>query len=303
MLQESKAKLIAIDWGTSSFRARTVTAECEVIDTIFSDEGILKAKDRFEEVFRSHIPNLKGFEQGLPIILSGMIGSRNGWREAPYATMPTRPDALSKAMTKLELEGFGDVWFIPGIMAEGEKADVMRGEETEIFGALEMLGIKDATMIIPGTHSKHVDIRGGAIESYRTYLTGEMFHALTTATILGAFGKTVCDGCEWFEEGVRIGAKDGSSGALLNRVFTARARVLVDGLPEDHAACYLSGMLIGAELKEAMGQEGDIWILGNGKLPEIYLHALKVLGGDAQIVPMGGVVHGAMQVAKALELV
>lgn len=303
MQDEMSAVLVAVDWGTSSFRARTVRADRSVIDTISTDEGILKAKGRFEEVFRTHIPALKGYRAGLPVILSGMIGSRNGWVEVPYATMPTKPDALSKAMTKIEVEGIGDVWFIPGIMAEGDKADVMRGEETEIFGALEMLGIANATMIIPGTHSKHVDIRDGAIQSYRTYITGEMFHALTTATILGAFGKDVCEDCEWFAEGVRIGARDGNSGALLNRLFTARARVLVDGLPENHAACYLSGMLIGAELKEAMGQDGDIWILGNGRLPEIYLKALKVLGGDAKIVPMGGVVHGAMQVAEAIELV
>ncbi len=302
MTNEKVAALIAVDWGTSSFRARTVTTSAQVIDTIATSEGILAAKDRFEQVLKTNITRLEGYRSDLPVILSGMIGSRNGWLEVPYATMPTRPSALSQDMVSMHVEGLGEIWFIPGIMAEGENADVMRGEETEIFGAIEMLELTDAAMVIPGTHSKHVLIEKGAIASYKTYLTGDMFHALTSASILGAFGKTA-ELCDWFEEGVRIGAREGKAGALLNRVFTARSRVLVDNLPEEKAASYLSGMLIGAEVGELLPSREPVWVLGNGALPDMYKCAFEILGGSPRVVPPGGVVHGALQLAQSRHLI
>lgn len=302
MTNEKVAALIAVDWGTSSFRARTVTSCAQVIDTIATSEGILAAKDHFEQVLKTNIAKLEGYRSDLPIILSGMIGSRNGWLEVPYATMPTQPSALSQDMVSMSVEGLGEVWFIPGIMAQGENADVMRGEETEIFGAIEMLELTDAAMVIPGTHSKHVSIQDGAITSYKTYLTGDMFHALTSASILGAFGKTA-DQCDWFEEGVRIGAREGKAGALLNRVFTARSRVLVDKLPEEKAASYLSGILIGAEIAELLPSQEPLWVLGNGALPDMYKCAFELLGGVARVVPPGGVVHGAVKLAQSRHLI
>ncbi|WP_082733699.1 2-dehydro-3-deoxygalactonokinase [Polycladidibacter hongkongensis] len=298
----TKAALIAVDWGTSSFRARTIDADLNVIDLISTDEGILKAKGQFEQVFASNLRRLDGFQEDLPIVMSGMIGSRNGWVEVPYMSLPAHLSDLSGQTGKITLAGFGPITLVPGVMARGQAADVMRGEETELFGAIQMLDLKEGRLIIPGSHSKHVVIKEGAIFQFNTFLTGELFHALTNATILGAFGKEVCPRCPWFDQGVIAGAQEGDAGALLGRLFSARARVLVDGMPEKHAACYLSGMLIGAELCATHQQSHKLWILGNGKLPHIYQQAATLLDINAQIVPEGAAVAGAVQIAKALGL-
>ncbi|QUS58626.1 2-dehydro-3-deoxygalactonokinase (plasmid) [Pseudovibrio brasiliensis] len=277
----------------------------KILDKISTEQGILQCDGKFEEVLRDNLNGLKGFHRGLPVVLSGMITSRNGWVEVPYATLPASAADLSCATKQVTLPNLGPLWFIPGIKAEGAQADVMRGEETEILGAISHFNLRDATIIIPGSHSKHTIIRDGAIRSFRTYLTGEMFSALTKSTILGAFGSKTCEtGCSWFEEGIRIGARQGGAGALLNRVFSARSRVLVDGMPEEHAACCLSGLLIGAELSEAIATSQDtLWILGNGRLPELYQRGFSVLGATSKIVPHGSAAFGAAQVARALNLI
>ena len=297
--------LVAVDWGTSSFRACTLSNQMEILDKISTEQGILQCDGKFEEILRDNLKGLKGLHTELPVVLSGMITSRNGWVEVPYTTLPTTAADLSSAAKQVTLPDLGPLWFIPGIKAEGAEADVMRGEETEILGAISHFNLRDATMIIPGTHSKHTIIRDGAIQSFRTYLTGEMFSTLTKSTILGTFGSKACEaGCSWFEEGIRIGARQGGAGALLNRVFSARSRVLVDGMPQEHAACYLSGLLIGAELSEAIVTSQDtLWILGNGRLPELYQRGFSVLGAPSKIVPHGSAVFGAAQVARALNLI
>lgn len=302
------ASLVAVDWGTSSFRACTLDNQLIIIDKISSDDGILHASGRFEEVLQNALTSLQGYIAGIPIILSGMITSRNGWIEVPYAALPTTTSDLARVAKQLTLPELGELWFIPGIKAEGVEADVMRGEETEIFGALTHIKLDDATIIIPGTHSKHAVIRDGAIQSFRTYLTGEMFSALIKSSILGAFGNQMCGvACAWFENGIRTGANQGAPGAMLNRVFSARSRVLVDDLPEDHARCYLSGLLIGAELAEAIqssaNPQGPLWILGNGSLPDLYQRGLSVLGVKSKIVPQGCAAFGAAKIAQALNLI
>ncbi|MFV0447822.1 MAG: 2-dehydro-3-deoxygalactonokinase [Vibrio sp.] len=121
-------------------------------------------------------------------------------------------------------------------------------------------------MIIPGTHSKVVSIEDGFVVDFKTFLTGEMFYALCESTILGTFGKNVDPNSEWFYQGVIRGAKSKHSGDLLSLLFCARSRVLVDNMPEDQSASFISGLLLGSEIGASQYKTQDIWVMGNGNL-------------------------------------
>src|SRR5262249_54043851 len=121
----------------------------------------------------------------VPIILSGMIGSRQGWREAPYARCPAGADDLVEALVRFEHDGLA-LALVPGLSAENTgMPDVMRGEETQIFGALALSGRDDGLFLLPGTHSKWANVSARRIMSFRTFMTGEVFGALKDHTILG----------------------------------------------------------------------------------------------------------------------
>lgn len=291
-----KPYLIAVDWGTSSFRARLVSRRGEILDSISNNEGILNARPHFETVLFKYITRLNGYTKALPVVLSGMIGSKNGWYEADYLPLPLDQSRLAEKIIKIPDQENGQILLIPGGHKTGEFSDVMRGEETEIIGAIALLQLSNASIIVTGTHSKVVSIQAGKLVDFTTFLTGEMFAALCQASILGAFsGEVACESI-WFRKGVDIGFNTKHAGDLLNRIFLARSNVLCAELPDKYSRTFLSGILIGAEIGASAYLNDNVFVMGNGKLPRAYMSALQHLGYLAQLVPDNTVVFGTLAI-------
>jgi 2-dehydro-3-deoxygalactonokinase len=216
--------------------------------------------------------------------MCGMIGSRQGWVEASYATLPAGSAAFAAALARVPGVA-GDVRIVPGASGSGLAGapDVMRGEETQIVGALESGGAGDGLFVLPGTHSKWAEVRDGRILRFATFLTGEAYGALRGHTILG---RLMADGPE-DESGFAAGlARAREPGGLLHHLFSARTLGLFDRLQPDALAPYLSGLLIGHEIEAARAAFGDgaVTIVGGAALARRYAAALgpraRTIAGD-----------------------
>jgi 2-dehydro-3-deoxygalactonokinase len=297
----SDARLIGLDWGTTSCRAYLVGADGAVLERLADGPGILKVENgHFGPWLDSMIGGWIATHGVVPVILSGMIGSRQGWREAPYATCPAGADDLVTALVRFEHDGLR-VALVPGLSTENDgMPDVMRGEETQILGALSLTRREDGLFLLPGTHSKWAQVSDGRIVSFRTFMTGEVFGALKDHTILGRSMQNGAADAEGFARGVTEGAALGSAGALLNRVFATRTYGLMDRMAGAALADYLSGLLIGAEIAEAAGQtKTAVTIIASAALVQRYTDALRLLGHASTLAPQDCVAAGHWRIAHA----
>jgi len=297
----SDASLIGLDWGTTSCRAYLIGADGAVLERVADGPGILKVAGG---AFGAALDAMVGrWDAKLPVILSGMIGSRQGWREAPYAKCPAGAGDIVRVLAQIDHVG-RTIALVPGLSTENDAMpDVMRGEETQILGALALCGNDSGLFLLPGTHSKWAEVKGGRIVSFRTFMTGEVFGALKEHTILG---RLMADGAdaEGFARGVREGAGLGSAGALLNRVFATRTYGLMDKLPGTALSDYLSGLLIGAEVAEAAQQtSGAVTIIASAALAQRYTDALRLLGYYSTFAPEDCVAAGHWRLARAARFV
>ena len=180
--------LIAIDWGSSSFRAYLMSPDGQVLEEVASGDGIgAVAAGAYPATLRRLIGRWLEAHPSLPVVASGMVGSRHGWREAAYVKCPAGPHEVASQLTPVEADG-RRVYLAAGLsyVDEAGQPDVMRGEETEIFG------IADAgarLIVLPGSHSKWARVDGDRIGAFRTFVTGELFAALRDHTVAGAFAK------------------------------------------------------------------------------------------------------------------
>src|SRR2546423_1239432 len=243
-------QLIGLDWGTTSCRAYLIGPGGAVLERIADGPGILKVE---HGAFGAALDAMIGrWDSKLPVILSGMIGSRQGWKEAPYARCPAATENVVIALARIE-HADRMIALVPGLSCEnGGMPDVMRGEETQILGALELARKDGGVFLLPGTHSKWAGATQGWITSFRTFMTGEVFGALKDHTILGRLMRDGAPDAEAFSRGVTEGAALGSAGALLNRLFATRTYGLTDQLADTALSDYLSGLLLGAEGPVAM---------------------------------------------------
>ena len=296
-------QLIGLDWGTTSCRAYLIGADGAVLERTTDGSGILKVENG---AFGAALDAMIGhWDAKLPVILSGMIGSRQGWVEAPYAHCPAATEDVVKALARIEHAG-RTVALVPGLACEnGGMPDVMRGEETQILGALALTGKDAGLFLLPGTHSKWAEVRGGRIVSFRTFMTGEVFGALKDHTILGRLMRDseLPDQYAFFR-GVSEGMRLKSAGALLNRVFATRTYGLVDRIPDTGLCDYLSGLLIGAEVAEATRQtSAAVTIVASPALAMRYTETLRVFGREPTIAPADCVAAGHWRIAQAAGLV
>jgi 2-dehydro-3-deoxygalactonokinase len=270
--------MIGVDWGTTSFRAFRIARDGTIRDRRTALRGLLNVPDnRFADTLREEVgPWLAAGEDH--VLLSGMIGSRQGWKEAPYAPCPAGAAEVGAGLMAIEFD-WGQVKLVPGLSATDEAgvAEVMRGEETQVFGVLEAMG-GGGLACLPGTHSKWVRVEDGRIVGFTTHMTGEAFGALRGHTILGRMmreGPT--DGAP-FDAGVR---RAGEPGGLLHHIFGARSQVLAGELAETDAAAYLSGILIGHEVRAALaGRHGEVvHVIGAPELTMLYARAISAQGG------------------------
>ncbi|WP_120497579.1 2-dehydro-3-deoxygalactonokinase [Kiloniella sp. EL199] len=300
----SEPALIGVDWGTSSLRAFLISTEGDVIDGVSSSEGIMKADSQTFEAVLDRLISPWAVSTDLPILASGMITSRNGWVETPYAEMPLGAGDLARALVPHESMNNLQIHFVTGASTEHAGGpDVMRGEETQIIGA-SSLGLSEGTFVMPGTHSKWVQVTDGQILDFSTYMTGEIFAALKGHTILGTFMKNDAFNEEAFVMGVKAGLKGGSN--LLHSLFYVRTLPLMGKIPKVATADYMSGLLIATEVAAATdGAEdfGTITIVGRNDLSDRYEIALKTAGYESRHAPDDIVAKGHFLIARAAGLV
>lgn len=300
----SEPALIGIDWGTSSLRAYLIGARGEVLDKVSSPEGIMQVANRdFEGVLTRLIGCWRRYG-ALPVLASGMITSRNGWVETPYAHVPLGAGDLAQSLVPYRTESGIELRFITGVTTDHATGpDVMRGEETQIIGA-HALGMSDGTFVMPGTHSKWIRVSGGRIDDYATYMTGEIFAALKGHTILGTLIEDGPFHAEGFAQGVSAGLDDGSN--LLHDLFHVRTLPLMGRMERSAVADFLSGLLIGAEIKAARSR-GDtashVTIIGRNDLANRYEAALSGAGIVSCRAPDDIVATGHFLIAQAAGLI
>jgi 2-dehydro-3-deoxygalactonokinase len=270
--------MIGVDWGTTSFRAFRVAPDGGIRDRRTALRGLVNVPDnRFADTLREEIgPWLAAGENH--VLLSGMIGSRQGWQETPYLPCPAGASDVAAGLADIEFD-WGQVKLVPGLSATDEAgvAEVMRGEETQVFGVVAAMG-GTGLACLPGTHSKWVHVADSRIVGFTTHMTGEAFGALRGHTILGRMMREgPADGAP-FDAGVR---RSGDPGGLLHHIFGARALVLAGRLAETDAAAYLSGILIGHEVRAALAgrQRGVVHVIGTPDLTVLYARAIAAHGG------------------------
>ncbi len=275
----SPRPLIAIDWGTSSLRGARLGASGQVLESREFPRGILTVPPgQFEAVFHELFGDWMQAPRALCLI-SGMAGSRQGWQEAPYCPCPAGFAELGQHLLWLQP---GRIALVPGLSCLGADAlntpDVMRGEEVQIFGALQLTGRDSATLVLPGTHSKWVQVHSGHVMQFQTFMTGEVFALMSQHSILG---KTL-DLNGAFDEAIFLQGVDQSqqSGSVLHHLFAVRTLGLFDRLSTAQLPSYLSGLLIGEELRTQTvnADSGPVILIGSDTLTRRYSLALQQLG-------------------------
>ncbi len=277
-------KLVAVDWGTSSLRGALINREGVVLEKRAFPQGILQvAHGQFQHVFEQRFGDWMG--AGTLCLISGMAGSRQGWREAPYCPCASGFDDIAQHLQWIEKDRIG---IVPGLSTwNDDTPDVMRGEEIQIFGALAAQQIQTAQFVLPGTHSKWAQVLDGKISAFKTFMTGEFYALLSQHSILA---KTCLPDAplkkEVFIDGVMQSQK---SGGLLHHAFSARSLALFEKLNPAQSSSYISGLLIGEEIKSVKADRYDdstpLFILGNGQLTQRYGFAMEALGLSATALP------------------
>lgn len=282
---------IAGDWGTSRLRLSL----CRGTDVLESRQGpgIGALREPAAEALRPLLAPWRDTYGALPIVLCGMAGSRNGWRETPYLPCPADLRALGRAAMRFESDG-ASVAIAPGLACRSRLGapEVMRGEETQIAGALVLhpgLAAGRHLLCLPGTHTKWVYLEDGQVRDFLTALTGELFallrdgSTLTRAARPGAGGEADGmhgareDSQDGFETGLDAAAALGGA-SLLHGLFAVRSRQLIDGRTHAWALSYLSGLVIGSDVRGAIplfGPRTEAVLIGERALNQLYTHALR----------------------------
>lgn len=297
--------LIAVDWGTTNFRAWLMGRDGQLLEAVTRPTGIRQVSGPFSAALAEAVGPWRSAHPALPVLMSGMIGSRQGWVEAPYVFCPASAAAIAAGLVATPDDA--SVRIVPGVAFRPTDAapDVMRGEETQLLG-LDDGG--DGLVVMPGTHSKWVERRGGVITHFATYMTGELFAVLRQHSILGAMMQDGASG-PGFQAGLRAGLAHGGHG-FIRSLFGVRAKGLFGDLPADQAADYLSGLLIAGELNEALAgdvaaqatREG-VTLVGAGALATLYRQALAARGIAVRAAPEDVAARGLWRIAQAKGMV
>lgn len=296
-------RLIALDWGTTSLRARLIDGTGSTLATRSSADGILHVPAGGFPAVLQRVGGDWLAAHRVPVIASGMVGSRQGWVEAPYLPCPAGPAEAAAQLARVPLGGGATLAIVPGLLCRGDdgEADVMRGEETQLWGADLPAG---ACAVLPGTHSKWAWTGlQGRVETFQTWMTGESFGLLTQHGLLGrlmapAEGFAADD----FDDGVRLGLARPAQ--LLHTVFAARTAGLTGQRAPQALADFLSGMLIGAEVAGALAQRpvDGVTLIGEGALCLRYARALAQAGVAATNAPDDITARGQWRLARAAGL-
>lgn len=287
--------MIAIDWGSSSLRGYLLDSDGQILDQRRSDQGVLSCGGRFAEVLGDLIGDWPG-----DVLMCGMVGSRNGWIELPYLACPTDANALAAALhphSDPSLPG-RQLWLVPGVSVRVESGvpDVMRGEETQIFGLLPSLGSGRHTICLPGTHCKWAHVQHGRLLDFATTMTGELHALLRRHSLLGTLMRDAEPDGNADDEAFALGvSRSGEPGGLSHHLFGTRSLGLFQRLPASALSAYLSGLLIGHEVRDRLPISDVVHLIGGSALSQRYARALGLLG-------IGSMRHGEDLAATGLHL-
>jgi 2-dehydro-3-deoxygalactonokinase len=316
-----QAQLIALDWGTTSLRAYRLGENGRVLEQRALAAGIMQlptapreiagqmCSDGFELAFDQACGDWLDAQPHLPVIACGMVGSAQGWREAVYRETPASVAALSSALVTVRSVRGVDVHIIPGVLQRSVLPNVMRGEETQVLGILSSLGGQAANtpllIGLPGSHSKWVRAVDGCIVHFDTFMTGEVYAALSAHTILGRTmqrSEVFDEGA--FDRGVAVALSPHGAAGPLSTIFSCRTLGLTGELPGNAQPDYLSGLLIGHELvalRTLLQASGEslpaVILIGSDQLLTRYQRALQACGFAQVTQAQQATEHGLWQVA------
>jgi 2-dehydro-3-deoxygalactonokinase len=266
-------QLLALDWGTSSLRGALLDTQGQVLQERSFARGIRTvAPGEFATVFEAHFGDWMR-ATGTFCLIAGMAGSQQGWKEAPYCACPAGFDEVAARLAWITPKRIA---IVPGLRCENEgQLDVMRGEETQVFGALQLLGLQDGLLVLPGTHSKWVDVRAGQITHFATFMTGEFYALLRQHSILARTLPEVDGDTDWdaFDQGVALALR--SHNSLLHTAFSVRTLSLFGRMAAASLPSYLSGLVIGEEIRTQSLDTGcRVILVGSDGLTQRYARAL-----------------------------
>lgn len=250
MNSKKKAEVVGVDWGTTHRRAYALDAHGVCVDEFADGDGALACKGRFGPALETALQQLQAAPE--LVVMSGMVGSALGWHEVPYVDGSVALDALPQHLfTVNNPSSNAQCVIVPGYCLRNQwgQPDVMRGEETQLLGALT-LGHHSGWFVLPGTHSKWVELESGRILQLRTYMTGELFELLGKHGTLAAAAATVAP--VWDAAAFADGVRAAGQGALSHQLFACRAKVVCGDMPAASSKAYLSGLLIGSELHDVL---------------------------------------------------
>jgi 2-dehydro-3-deoxygalactonokinase len=287
---------VAVDWGTSSLRAALLSDSGEVIERRSEPRGILTVPPGgFRDVFDALCGGWMA--QARLALVSGMAGSRQGWQEAPYCPCPAGLPEVAAHLSWIEP---GRIALVPGLSSErGGVPDVMRGEEVQILGAMDLLSRDHGAFVLPGTHSKWVRAEAGRIVDFRTFMTGEFYALLRQHSILA---RTLPEGDAPFDEPafVRGVEQAAAAGSVMNAAFSARTLALFDRMQPPALASYLSGLVIGEGWRaQALPQgTGPVAIIAAPELARRYGIALRCKGIESVALGDEATWRGLWRIAR-----
>jgi 2-dehydro-3-deoxygalactonokinase len=286
---------IAVDWGTTNRRAYRIDASGKCVDEFEDHKGVLAVAPGG---FPAAVAEIRQRLGDHPLLLAGMIGSNRGWKEARYVPCPAGIDDLAQNL----------VWagdreaIVPGVSYVGNgRADVMRGEEVQLLGAVAA-GLVDPMSLVchPGTHNKWAMLRHGAIHSFMSVMTGELFSLLKDHSILSDLLQGPVEVNDAFKRGVQQSMEHETLPADL---FGVRAQVLLGQAKNEDAASYTSGLLIGADVRIGLTQPygAEVTIIGRPDLTSLYAAAVTEHGRSAtQLDGEQSFLAGIPEIAKRI---
>jgi 2-dehydro-3-deoxygalactonokinase len=312
-----KPTMIAIDWGSTSARAYLLNEQGKPVSTRSEPLGVRNvAKNGFEKALQQLCGTWLEAHPDTPVFASGMVGSRNGWVDVPYVVCPAGVTALARGIATVETSSGRPIYIVPGVQytAMSGLHDLMRGEETQIVGALPADSTGTRLFLLPGTHSKWVLVENREIIWFRTFMTGELFEVLRTHSLLcrvmnsdrpddgdtNTSEKIFSDGMEF---GLNAKSKGGS---ILSRLFSVRTRGLINGYSETQQQQFLSALLIGGEIADGGGilqKRGvglrHVTLIGDLGLCELYREGLMRSDFTCDIHQLPAAASGLWTIANA----
>src|SRR5262245_24855310 len=299
--------VISVDWGLSSLRCRLIDKGGAVIASRQSCNGVRAIEHRdFRGALLAEIGSWIDAHRGTPVLLSGMVGSRLGWMEAPYVACPAGLGEIGQALLPLDVVGLPRAFIVPGVkLLTPDRADIMRGEECEVLGCLADPSSQAALYVAPGTHSKWITVQCDRISSFTTMMTGELFSLLSGQSSLAEMVSGTSNDDASFLEGLTLARQAAAKGGILPLLFTIRADGVLGRRSPPQARSLLSGMLIGSELAYALSGHGedDLLIVGDDQLADHYQRALsQAFGRPSRRGPSAAASLGHLAIVRHLGL-